>query len=45
MKPGGYEIYQEPHYRTSLGLGKPDLVATLGRTAIVVDAQVVSEQT
>lgn len=42
---GGYTIYKEPHYHTAQGLRKPDMVAILGQTAIVVDAQVVSEQT
>lgn len=41
----GYEVHWEPHYNTRIGLRKPDLVAVLGETAVVVDAQVVSEQT
>lgn len=41
---GGYTIHREPRIRTAAGLRKPDLVATLGHTAVVVDAQVVSEQ-
>lgn len=42
---GGYQVFQEPRYDTEIGLRKPDLVAVLGETAVVVDAQVVSEQT
>lgn len=34
----------EPHFQTPEGLRKPDLVAKLGQTALVVDAQVVGEQ-
>ncbi|KMQ88340.1 reverse transcriptase [Lasius niger] len=45
MPRSGYEVHQEPHYKTELGLRKPDLVAVLGQTAIIIDAQVVSEQT
>ena len=41
----GYEIHREPHYRTEVGLRKPDMTAILGQTALVIDAQVVSEQT
>ncbi|CAK9799136.1 Retrovirus-related Pol polyprotein from type-2 retrotransposable element R2DM [Anthophora plagiata] len=45
LRHQGYEVQIEPKYPTSEGLRKPDIVATLGRTTIVVDAQVVSEQT
>lgn len=45
IRSGGYTIFREPRYQTGLGIRKPDLVAILGRTAVVVDAQVVSEQT
>lgn len=38
-------VEEEPHLKTPLGLRKPDLVAIKGTTALVVDAQVVSEQT
>ncbi|KAL0098513.1 hypothetical protein PUN28_020469 [Cardiocondyla obscurior] len=41
----GYQVFQEPKYQTTVGLRKPDLVAVLGETAVVIDAQVVSEQT
>lgn len=42
---GGYKVEREPRYMTALGLRKPDIVATLGQTAVILDAQVVSEQT
>lgn len=42
---GGYKVERETRYMTALGLRKPDIVATLGQTAVVLDAQVVSEQT
>lgn len=45
IRGAGYMIHRKPHYRTQAGLRKPDLVATLGQTAVVVDAQVVAEQT
>lgn len=45
IKNSGYVIHQEPHYNTSIGLRKPDIVAVMGRTAVILDAQVVSEQT
>lgn len=38
-------VQVEPHYNTSAGLRKPDIVATLDNTTIILDAQVVSEQT
>lgn len=45
MRRQGYQVQLEPIFQTDDGLRKPDLVATMGRTTIVVDAQVVSEQT
>lgn len=45
MPRNGYTVFKEPHYKTAIGLRKPDLVAVLGETAVIVDAQVVSEQT
>lgn len=45
IRRAGYVIHREPHYKTQVGLRKPDLVATLGQTAVEVDAQVVAEQT
>lgn len=38
-------VEKEPHIKTSKGLRKPDLVAKKGETVMVVDAQVVGEQT
>ncbi|CAK9834365.1 Retrovirus-related Pol polyprotein from type-2 retrotransposable element R2DM [Anthophora retusa] len=37
-------VDEEPHFVTPEGLRKPDLVATCGNAAVVIDAQVVSEQ-
>ncbi|CAL7932959.1 unnamed protein product [Xylocopa violacea] len=45
MKRQGYTVSEEPTFSSEEGTRKPDLVATMGRTTIVVDAQVVSEQT
>lgn len=45
MPRRGYRVFREPRYNTCIGLRKPDLVGVLGHTAVVVDAQVVSEQT
>lgn len=44
IRRGGYTIHREPRLHTSDGLRKPDLVAVLGGTAVVVDAQVIGEQ-
>lgn len=41
----GYRVEREPRFMTAMGLRKPDVVAVLGQTAVVLDAQVVSEQT
>lgn len=41
----GYTVESEPHFNTSQGLRKPDLVASVGHTSIVIDAQVVGDQT
>lgn len=38
-------VDEEPRFITSEGLRKPDLIAKRGEMAIVIDAQVVSEQT
>lgn len=43
IEKGGY-IVREPCYNTSSGKRKPDIVAVLGQTAVVIDAQVVGEQ-
>ncbi|CAK9834256.1 Retrovirus-related Pol polyprotein from type-2 retrotransposable element R2DM [Anthophora retusa] len=37
------KVEEEPHFKTDLGLRKPDLVAIQDDTALVLDAQVVSE--
>ncbi|CAK9796556.1 Retrovirus-related Pol polyprotein from type-2 retrotransposable element R2DM [Anthophora plagiata] len=39
----GYRVTREPSYTTDEGIRKPDLVATMGKTTIVVDAQVKRE--
>lgn len=44
IRSSGYDIHREPRYTTAAGLRKPDMVAVMGRTAVVVDAQVVGEQ-
>ncbi|KAL0098558.1 hypothetical protein PUN28_020514 [Cardiocondyla obscurior] len=41
----GYEVFQEPVLETCNGKRKPDLIGVIGRTALVIDGQVVSEQT
>ena len=40
-----FRVEEEPHYRLEGQLRKPDLVAKKGQLAIILDAQVVSEQT
>lgn len=40
----GYEVSVEPRIQSAIGVRKPDIVAKLGVTAIVVDAQVVNDQ-
>lgn len=41
----GYDrVDEEPHFITEGGLRKPDIVAAKDRSALVIDAQVVSEQ-
>lgn len=40
----GYEVSVEPRLQTSVGLRKPDIVAKLGMTAVVIDAQIVNDQ-
>ena len=37
----GYEVEWEQHIRTAEGLRKPDLLATMGRLALVIDAHIV----
>ena len=40
----GFEVQEEPYYRTQEGLRKPDIVATMGTLGLVIDAQIVGEQ-
>ena len=40
----GFNIEREPRIRCENGVAKPDRVATIGKTSIVLDAQVVSDQ-
>ncbi|KAL0103798.1 hypothetical protein PUN28_017835 [Cardiocondyla obscurior] len=40
-----YEVSNEPEIHTTAGLRKPDLIAKRGITAILIDAQVVNDQT
>lgn len=44
LKQKSYQIETEPQIRTNEGLRKPDILAIKGRSAYVIDAQVVSEQ-
>ena len=39
-----FEIQEEPHYRTQEGMWKPDIVATMDTLGLVIDAQIVGEQ-
>lgn len=43
LSRAGFSVQLEPRYQTNDGLRKPDIVATMGRTALIIDAQVVSE--
>ncbi|KAL0098329.1 hypothetical protein PUN28_020302 [Cardiocondyla obscurior] len=45
MPRNGYDVTYEPILKTTIGNRKPDLMGILGRTALIIDAQVVSEQT
>lgn len=44
MRSKGYRVWEEPVLRTNEGLRKPDIVAELGGTALVVDAQIINDQ-
>ena len=44
LRRQGFEVQEEPHYRTQEGLRKPDIVATMGTLGLVIDAQIVGEQ-
>ena len=39
-----FEVQEETNYRSQEGLRKPDIVATLGTLGLVIDAQIVGEQ-
>ena len=39
-----FEIQEEPHYRMQEGLRTPDIVATMGTLRLVIDVQIVGEQ-
>jgi len=40
----GYTVDEEPKIQTDVGLRKPDIVAKMGRTLLVLDAQVINDQ-
>ena len=44
LRRHGFEVQEEPHYRTQEGLRRPDIVATMGILGLVIDAQIVGEQ-
>lgn len=44
LRVGGYLVFEEPEIHSERGLCKPDLLAKLGSTVLVVDAQVVNDQ-
>ena len=44
LRRQGFEVQEEPHYRTQEGLRKPDIVATMGTLGLVIETQIVSEQ-
>ena len=44
LRHQGFEVREEPHYRTQEGLRKPDIVETMGKLGLVIDAQIVGEQ-
>ena len=39
----GYEVEWKPHVRTAEGLRTTDLVATMGRLALIIDAHIVGD--
>lgn len=45
LRKSEFSVLVEPEYLTSSGTRKPNIIATLGRKCLVIDAQVVSEQT
>ena len=44
LRRQGFEVQEEPHYRTLEVLIKPDIVATMGTLGLVIDAKIVGEQ-
>ena len=44
LRRQGFQVQEEPHYRTQEGLRMPDIVATMGTLGLVIDAQIVGEQ-
>lgn len=43
LRNKGFNVKKEPHLATSVGLRKPDIVATKQHLALVIDAQVVTD--
>ena len=44
LRRQGFEVQEEPHYRMQEGLRMPDIVAKMGTLGLVIDAQIVGEQ-
>ncbi|KMQ85019.1 reverse transcriptase [Lasius niger] len=44
LETTGYEVHVEPKIQTDIGMRKPDIVAKLEVTALIIDAQVVNDQ-
>ena len=44
LRRPGFEVQEEPHYCTQEGLRTPDIVVTMGILGLVIDAQIVGEQ-
>ena len=44
LRRQGFEVQEEPHYRTQEGLRKPYIVATTGTLGLVIHTQIVGEQ-
>ena len=44
LRRQGFEVQEEPHYRTQEWLRKPDIIATMGTLGLVIDIQIVTEQ-
>ena len=44
LRRQGFEVQEEPHYYTQEWLREPDIVATMGTLGLVIDAQIVGEQ-